>query len=49
MARSTSGTANYEGVTGTLNCNEFGDCADPLIAVNQITGGEYVPLWEDTD
>jgi branched-chain amino acid transport system substrate-binding protein len=39
-------TADFEGVTGTLNCNEFGDCADPEIAVNQIQGGEYVPLWE---
>ena len=40
------GTKDFEGVTGMLNCNEFGDCADPQIAVNQITGGEYVPLWE---
>jgi branched-chain amino acid transport system substrate-binding protein len=39
-------TADFEGVTGTLNCNEFGDCADPEIAVNQIQGGAYVPLWE---
>jgi len=38
-------TADFEGVTGTLNCNEFGDCADPEIAVNQIQGGAYVPLW----
>jgi branched-chain amino acid transport system substrate-binding protein len=40
------GTADFEGVTGTLNCDSFGDCADPEIAVNQIQGGEYVPLWE---
>ncbi len=40
------GTKDYEGVTGTLNCNEFGDCADPEIAVNQIQDGAYVPLWE---
>jgi len=39
-------TADLEGITGMLNCNEFGDCADPQIAVNQITNGEYVPLWE---
>jgi branched-chain amino acid transport system substrate-binding protein len=39
-------TSDFEGVTGMLNCNEFGDCADPEIAVNQIQGGEYVPLWE---
>ncbi|MEE9617145.1 MAG: branched-chain amino acid ABC transporter substrate-binding protein [Anaerolineae bacterium] len=39
-------TKDFEGITGMLNCNEFGDCADPEIAVNQITNGEYVPLWE---
>jgi branched-chain amino acid transport system substrate-binding protein len=39
------GTKNFEGITGTLNCNEYGDCADPEIAVNQIQSGEYVPLW----
>ena len=40
------GTRNFEGITGTLNCSEYGDCADPEIAVNQIQNGEYVPLWE---
>ncbi|MEA3341970.1 MAG: branched-chain amino acid ABC transporter substrate-binding protein [Chloroflexota bacterium] len=38
-------TADFEGITGVLNCNEYGDCADPEIAVNQITNGEYKPLW----
>ena len=38
-------TSNFEGITGTLNCNEYGDCADPLITVNQIRDGEYVPIW----
>jgi branched-chain amino acid transport system substrate-binding protein len=40
------GTCDFEGITGTLCCNEYGDCADPQIAVNQIQNGEYVPLWE---
>ncbi|RLC83435.1 MAG: branched-chain amino acid ABC transporter substrate-binding protein [Chloroflexi bacterium] len=39
-------TKDFEGITGTLNCNEYGDCADPQIAVNQIQNGEYVPIWE---
>jgi branched-chain amino acid transport system substrate-binding protein len=39
-------TKDFEGVTGTLNCDSFGDCADPQIAVNQIQNGAYVPLWE---
>ncbi|MGD8624687.1 MAG: branched-chain amino acid ABC transporter substrate-binding protein [Anaerolineae bacterium] len=38
-------TSDFEGITGTLNCNEYGDCADPLITVNQIQNGEYVPIW----
>ncbi len=39
------GTSDFAGITGTLNCDEHGDCADPEIAVNQIQSGEYVPLW----
>jgi branched-chain amino acid transport system substrate-binding protein len=42
-------TSGFEGITGTLNCNEYGDCADPLITVNQIQGGEYVPVWTAQD
>jgi len=39
-------TNDFEGITGILSCNEFGDCAAPRITVNQIQSGEYVPLWE---
>jgi len=38
-------TSDHEGITGMINCNNFGDCADPLITVNQVQGGEYVPVW----
>jgi ABC-type branched-subunit amino acid transport system substrate-binding protein len=37
-------TSGMEGITGSISCNELGDCADPKIAVNQITGGEYKPV-----
>jgi ABC-type transport system substrate-binding protein len=37
-------TKGFTGITGNLNCNENGDCADPKIAVYQIQGGEYVPF-----
>jgi polar amino acid transport system substrate-binding protein len=33
------------GITGSITCNELGDCADPKIAVNQVQGGEYVPVF----
>jgi branched-chain amino acid transport system substrate-binding protein len=30
-------TKNFKGLTGNLTCNEYGDCADPRIAVYQTT------------
>jgi maltose-binding protein MalE/ABC-type branched-subunit amino acid transport system substrate-binding protein len=38
-------TKNFAGLTGNLNCDENGDCADPAILVSQIQNGEYVPIW----
>ena len=38
-------TSGFDGITGNLSCNEMGDCADPQIAVNQIQGGQYVPIY----
>jgi branched-chain amino acid transport system substrate-binding protein len=29
------GTQNYQGLTGNINCDQYGDCADPKIAVYQ--------------
>ncbi len=37
-------TSGMDGITGNITCNDLGDCADPKIAVNQITGGAYVPV-----
>ncbi len=42
-------TKDFEGITGTLNCNQYGDCADPKITVNQIQNGEYVSVWNMGD
>ncbi|UCE00155.1 MAG: branched-chain amino acid ABC transporter substrate-binding protein [Chloroflexota bacterium] len=40
-------TENYQGLTGNLTCTEFGDCADPVIAVYQYHVGEFPPerVW----
>ncbi len=38
-------TSGKQGITGTLTCNEYGDCADPKISVSQLTNGEYVKVW----
>jgi len=42
-------TSNHQGITGNLNCDENGDCADPSIAVSQLLGGEYVAVWNDKE
>jgi branched-chain amino acid transport system substrate-binding protein len=38
-------TSGYAGITGTLTCNEDGDCADAKISVSQLRNGEYVRIW----
>jgi len=38
-------TEGYEGITGTLTCDENGDCADPEIAVTQVENGEFNPIY----
>lgn len=38
-------TQGYVGITGTLTCDRFGDCADPQISVSQLQNGEYVRIW----
>jgi branched-chain amino acid transport system substrate-binding protein len=38
-------TEGMEGVTGTITCDENGDCADPKIAVSQVQNGEFVAIW----
>jgi branched-chain amino acid transport system substrate-binding protein len=46
-------TKGLQGMTGTLNCDEYGDCADPRIAVYEtkignIKKGEMptMPIWK---
>jgi branched-chain amino acid transport system substrate-binding protein len=46
-------TKGYKGMTGTLNCDQYGDCADPAIAVyrtdiKNIKKGEMptMPFWK---
>jgi branched-chain amino acid transport system substrate-binding protein len=38
-------TSGFSGITGTLTCNEYGDCADPKISVSELSGGEYSRIW----
>ncbi len=38
-------TSGFNGITGTLTCDSYGDCADPKISVSQLQNGEYVRIW----
>jgi branched-chain amino acid transport system substrate-binding protein len=33
-------TKNHKGLTGTISCDEYGDCSDPAIAIYKITARE---------
>ncbi|MCP4285645.1 MAG: transporter substrate-binding domain-containing protein, partial [Gammaproteobacteria bacterium] len=39
-------TQGLAGITGTINCDEMGDCADPQIAVSQVQGDAFVPIYQ---
>ncbi len=38
-------TSGHAGITGSLTCDAYGDCADPKIAVSVIEGGAFSPIW----
>jgi branched-chain amino acid transport system substrate-binding protein len=38
-------TEGFEGITGTLTCDENGDCADAKISVSEVQDGEFVRIW----
>lgn len=37
-------TEDLEGLTGTLTCTEFGDCAAVKVVIVQVQNGEFQPL-----
>jgi branched-chain amino acid transport system substrate-binding protein len=46
-------TKDFQGLTGKLNCDQYGDCADPRIAIYQTTIDNVkklvkptVPIWK---
>jgi branched-chain amino acid transport system substrate-binding protein len=44
-------TSGYEGITGTLECDENGDCADAKISVSEVVEGdgglEFSRIWPE--
>jgi branched-chain amino acid transport system substrate-binding protein len=49
LREAVAATSGFEGITGTLTCDENGDCADPRIAVNEVQEGDegldFVPIY----
>ncbi|MDR5683141.1 MAG: branched-chain amino acid ABC transporter substrate-binding protein [Armatimonadota bacterium] len=42
-------TRNFRGITGNLTCNQFGDCADPKIAVYEVVSADPAQWSPGTD
>jgi branched-chain amino acid transport system substrate-binding protein len=38
-------TANFQGITGNLTCDQNGDCADAKISVSILENGDYKRIW----
>ena len=38
-------TSDHIGITGSLTCDQYGDCADPKITISVIEGGWFNPIW----
>jgi uncharacterized surface protein with fasciclin (FAS1) repeats len=42
-------TSGFSGITGTLTCDEYGDCADPKISISIVEEGEYTKIWPEEE
>ncbi|MCV0404236.1 MAG: branched-chain amino acid ABC transporter substrate-binding protein [Chloroflexi bacterium] len=40
-------TSGFEGITGTLTCDENGDCADAKISVSEVVDGAFERIWPE--
>jgi len=38
-------TNGYQGITGILTCDSFGDCGGTNIIVSQLQNGQYIRIW----
>jgi branched-chain amino acid transport system substrate-binding protein len=38
-------TKGYQGLSGTLTCSQFGDCATPNVVIYQVRGLEFEPIY----
>jgi branched-chain amino acid transport system substrate-binding protein len=42
------GISDFAGITGTLTCNETGDCADAKISVSEVVDGAFERIWPES-
>lgn len=40
-----AGLTDYDGLTGTLTCDEFGDCGAEDVSIAQLVDGVYTEVW----
>jgi branched-chain amino acid transport system substrate-binding protein len=40
-------TSGYAGLTGTITCDEVGNCGTGTVAVSQVQGGRYQVVWPE--
>ena len=40
-----AGLTDYDGMTGTLTCDEFGDCGSPYVSIAQLEEGVFVSVY----
>jgi branched-chain amino acid transport system substrate-binding protein len=38
-------TSDFAGITGSLTCDENGDCANAKISVSKVEDGKFVRVW----
>jgi branched-chain amino acid transport system substrate-binding protein len=41
------GISGFAGITGTLTCDENGDCADAKISVSEVVDGSFERIWPE--
>ncbi len=45
LAEAVRQTKNYQGLSGTISCDDKGDCGSATVVVNQVQNGEWVRVW----
>ena len=36
----------FDGITGILSCDQYGDCADPLVTIYQVSNTEFEAIYD---